>query len=134
MNGDPSAFPGIDVKNFPHWNPVQKWQPREVYVVEAIPPAEHPYSRRVVYLDATLMRPYFAENYDKKGEFWKWTNYALFPLVSESGQQTFTTNTNDYIDFKARHATIAVIFDQRVDPKGVTGDHWSLSNLEQISK
>jgi hypothetical protein len=133
-NGDPSAFPGIDIKNFPHWNPVQKWQPREVYVVEAIPPAEHPYSRRVVYLDATLMRPYFAENYDKKGEFWKWTNYALFPQVSESGQRTFTTNTNDYIDFKARHATIAVIFDQRVDPKGVTGDHWSLSNLEQLSK
>jgi hypothetical protein len=132
--GDPSAYPAIDIKNFPHWNPVQKWQPREVYVIEAIPPAEHPYSKRMIYVDVDVMRPYFAENYNKRGEFWKFVNCAFNPKISEGGQQTLTVANLDFIDFKARHATIAVLYENRVDPKGVTEDHWSLANLEKLSK
>ncbi|WP_234824943.1 DUF1329 domain-containing protein [Cupriavidus necator] len=131
--GTPEEFPSVDLKNPPYWNPVAKWQPREVFVVEATPPAEHPYSKRVMYVDVNTFRPYYSENYDKKGEFWKFTMSEMRTAVSDGGQKVLLYTGFDAIDFKARHASIAVI-QGRADPAGVNESHWSLSALEELAK
>ncbi|WP_439685521.1 DUF1329 domain-containing protein [Cupriavidus oxalaticus] len=132
--GKPGEFPLTDLENPPHWNPVQKWQPREVYVVEGTPPAEHPYSKRVLYVDKETFRPYFSENYDKKGEFWKFVNVHMRPAVADDGAKIFQATYMDVIDFKSRHAAIIPIYEFRANPKGMNAEYWSLSNLERLSR
>jgi len=132
--GTPDEFPLTDFKNPPYWNPIEKWQPREVYVIEATPPAEHPYGKKVMYVDVHTFHPYFAEIYDKKGEFWKFSNARLRPKVSEAGMQVISTPYVEVMDFKARHATIVPIYEQRTDPKGVGADHWSLEQMVLMAK
>ncbi|RQR27563.1 DUF1329 domain-containing protein [Burkholderia sp. Bp9142] len=132
-SGTADEFPTYDLKNAPYWNPIEKWQPREVYVVEATPPDQHPYSKRVMYLDVDTFRPYYSENYDKKGEFWKFVISEMRAGVSEGGQHVLLYTGVEAIDFKARHATVAPIV-SRADPRGITDSHWSLSGLEQLAK
>ena len=133
--GTPEEFPAIDIKNFPHWNPIQKWQPREVYVVEATPPPEHPYSKRMLYMDVNYYRPYYTENYDKKGDFWKFVNGHARPIVSEGGLKMVALLSMDFIDFKSKHATSVPIYGHRADPKGVvTMEQFTLGGLEQLSR
>ena len=79
------AFRNVDLANAPYWNPVDDWEPREVYVIEATPPDEHPYSRKVMYLDADTWVFYFAETYDKKGELWKTLIFNMRPLETLDG-------------------------------------------------
>jgi hypothetical protein len=132
-SGTVDEFPTVDLKNAPYWNPIEKWQPREVYVIEATPPDEHPYSKRVMYVDVDTFRPWYSENYDKKGEFWKFTMSQMRSGVSDGGQKVLIYTGFGVIDFKARHASIVPIMG-RSDPVGITEDHWSLSNLEQLAK
>ncbi|MFM0133270.1 DUF1329 domain-containing protein [Paraburkholderia sediminicola] len=132
-SGTVDEFPTVDLKNPPYWNFVEKWQPREVYVIEATPPDEHPYSKRVMYVDVDAFRPWYSENYDKKGEFWKFAMSVMRSGVSEGGQNVLIFTGSEVIDFKARHASTVPILG-RSDPAGITEDHWSLSNLEQLAK
>lgn len=133
-SGKPGEFPVTDLENAPYWNPVQKWQPREVYVVEGTPPSEHPYSKRVVYVDKENFRPYFSENYDKKGDFWKFVNVHMRPAVADDGAKIYQATYLDVIDFKRQHAAILPIYESRSNPKGVGPEHWDLSNLERLSR
>ena len=132
--GTADEFPATDFKNPPYWNPLETWQPREVYVVEGTPPPEHPYSKRVLYVDVNNFRPYYSENYDKKGEFWKFVIVHMQPAQAEDGAKIFQATYISAIDFKARHAAVIPIYESRSNPKGVTETYWSLSNLEQLSK
>lgn len=132
-SGTPDEFPTVDLRNAPYWNPLEKWQPREVYVIEATPPEEHPYGKRVMYVDVNTFRPYYSENYDKKGEFWKFVMSEMRSAVSDGGQKILLYTGIFSIDFKARHATFVPTLG-RADPKGITEDHWSVSNLEQLAK
>lgn len=132
--GTPDEFPGIDLRTKPFWNPVEKWQPREVYVVEATAPAEHPYSKRVMYIDTRMFRPYYSENYDKKGEFWKFVNAHVRPVLAEDGAHALYVTYLDFIDFKSRHASSTPVYEFRVNPKNVKEDHWSLGTLERLAQ
>lgn len=132
--GTPDEFPVTDLKNAPHWNPVEKWQPREVFVVEGTPPSEHPYSKRVLYVDKQNFRPYYSENYDKKGDFWKFVIVHMRPSLAEDGAKVYQASYIEAIDFKSRHAAVIPIYESRANPKGVTESYWSLSNLERLSK
>ena len=102
-----AKYPRIDFANPPHWNPVDDWEPREVYVVEITPPQEHPYSRKVVYLDKEFWIGYMGEAYNRDGEFFKWFSHAyrLHPLDYEGGFAIW----GDWavgVDFKRGHASI----------------------------
>lgn len=55
----------------PHWTPVDDWEPRDVYIVEATAPKTHRYGRKVVYVDAETWQPYLGEVYDRKGDRWR---------------------------------------------------------------
>lgn len=104
--GTPDEYPNIDLKNAPHWNPVDSWQPREVYVIEATPPDGHPYGKKVVYTDANYPWIWQGEVYDKKGEFWKMIVFSSKQMTGQSGIRYNAALRGHTIDFKARHATI----------------------------
>jgi Protein of unknown function (DUF1329) len=129
------AFPNVDLSSPPYWNPKDDWEPREVYAIEATMPPEHPYSRRVMYLDADTWVFYFGEAYDKKGDFWKASIFNMRPLRTEDGGWSLISNQGHTIDLKRRHATIFV-HDKlsRFNTKGVGPDDVSLGVLEAAGR
>ncbi len=125
------AFPRVDLKNKPYWNPLDDWEPREVYVIEAQTPDEHPYSKKVMYLDAETWVFYLGEYYDKKGELWKVGLFNMRPIKARDGQWGVISNQGHTIDFKRRHATIFAHGKQsEFNTPGVGADDVSLSVLE----
>lgn len=99
-------YPVVDVDSPPYWNPVDDWEPREVYVIEATPPDEHPYSKKVMYLDAETWVMYLGEGYDQKGELWKMLLFCMRPLQGEDGGWGVISSHGHTIDLQRQHATI----------------------------
>ena len=132
--GTPEEWGTVDLKNAPHWNPVQTWQPREVWVIETTPPAEHPYSKKVVYMDVNYPKVYMGEAYDKKGEFWKFINFHMRPTTGEDGIKQVSSVQGEVIDFKARHASIFLIRNYKVNDKSVKAEDMSINALETIAR
>ncbi|MGH8784984.1 MAG: DUF1329 domain-containing protein [Cupriavidus necator] len=132
--GTPEEWATVDLKNPPYWNPLQTWQPREVWVIETKPPAEHPYSKKVVYMDVNYPKVYMGEAYDKKGEFWKFINFHMRPTTTEDGIKYVSSVQGEVIDFKARHASIFLFRGYKVNDKSVKADDMSISALETIAR
>ena len=86
--------------------PLDDWEPREVYVIDATTPDTHPYSRKVMYLDTKTWVYYLGEFYDKKGDFWKVGIFNMRPIKTADGNWGVISNQGHTIDFKRRHATI----------------------------
>lgn len=128
--GQPEEFPTVDLKSAPYWNTKDEWEPREVHVIEATPPSEHPYSKKIIYLDTALPRIYFGEAYDKKGEFWKWMQFNTRPLKGEDGGLTYVTNQGHILDFKRRHGTIFISHPSWKTNTPVTANDVTLGKLE----
>jgi hypothetical protein len=54
------------------------WELRKAVVIEFTPRAsDHPYSKKVIYIDEQSMEPLYSFAYDRKGELWKliWHNH-----------------------------------------------------------
>lgn len=91
----------------PFWNMNNNvFEPREVYVVEATTPTEHPYSKKVLYVDTKYPRIYYGEAYNRKGEFWKMMDFHSYPAVAENGFLDIRTSAGAIIDFQRNHATV----------------------------
>lgn len=100
-------YPILDLKKPPYWNfNNDNYEPREVYVIEAITPEEHPYSKKIVYVDTQYPRIHLGEAYDKKGEFWKMFQFHSYPNIAEDGFRDIRTTAGVTIDFKRNHATV----------------------------
>lgn len=132
--GTPDEWKTVDLNNAPYWNPVQTWQPREVWVIEGTPPAEHPYGKKVVYMDVNYPRVYMGEAYDKKGEFWKFINFHMTPSVGEDGTKYVSSIQGDVIDFKARHASIYLFRGYKLNESKIKESDMTYSALESIGK
>lgn len=52
-----------------NWYPDVPWELRRVIVLEATPKGQHPYSKRVFYLDAQTYTPFYVLSYDPQGAF-----------------------------------------------------------------
>lgn len=129
-----AQFPIVDLQSSPAWNPSDEWEVREVWVVEAIAPPEHPYSKKVMYMDTEFPRFYMADVYDRRGEFWKWMNYNLRTLETEDGDKGIVSNAGFTIDYQRRHATIFVLApNARLNTQGVNGNSISLRELERAA-
>jgi hypothetical protein len=128
-----AKFPIVDLDNAPYWNPKEQWEPREVWVVEAIAPPEHPYSKKVMYMDTEFPRFYMADVYDRKGEFWKWMNYSLRTIDTEDGDRGIVSMAGFTIDYQRRHATIFLNPVPKFNTPGVDGNSISLRQLEQAA-
>jgi hypothetical protein len=128
--GTPEEFPTVDLKNAPHWNIKDEWEPREVHVIEAVPPTDHPYSRKIIYLDTQLNRIHFAETYDKKGDFWKSMIYSTRAVKGDDGTMTYISNQGHTMDFKRRHGTVFVNHPSARTNANIKADDVTLGKLE----
>ncbi|WP_321967822.1 DUF1329 domain-containing protein [Burkholderia cepacia] len=129
-SGSADEFPQLQ-KDAPYWNITDRYAPREVWVVEGTPPSEHPYSKKVVYVDTKVPVIYQGEVYDKKGEYWRQIN---FQFAMEKGQSTgdkyFVPMAGSFIDIKAKHATLEFEDPAITDKKGVTYEQFSVQALD----
>lgn len=133
-SGD-AEFPVVDLADAPHWNPRDSWEPREVWVIEAITPPEHPYSKKVLYMDTQFPRFYMAEAYDKKGDFWKWMYYGLKTIRTGDGDVGMISATGFTIDYQRRHATVFILGDDaRLNTPGIKADDVNLQQLEKVAR
>lgn len=55
-----------------NWYPVNSWELREMLILEGVPKAsDHPYSKRVLYIDRQTFTPVYALFYDRQGKHQK---------------------------------------------------------------
>ncbi|KAB2970078.1 DUF1329 domain-containing protein [Zoogloea sp.] len=130
----PAEFPSVGLTEAPYYFPAKhiEWEPREVYVVEGTPPAEHPYSKKVVYMEVNFPRPYLGEMYDQKGEFWKYMIFQNRPDVGDDGYKAVMPVVGHVIDVKRNHSTTWSA-NMKANPKGVKEGDVSLSKLEEVA-
>ena len=130
----PAEFPSVGLTEAPYYFPAKhiEWEPREVYVVEGTPPPEHPYSKKVVYMEVNFPRPYLGEMYDQKGEFWKYMVFQNRPDIGEDGYKAVMPVVGHVIDVKRNHSTTWSA-NMKANPKGVKESDVSLSKLEEVA-
>lgn len=97
----------INMKDKPYGAPLNlSWEPREVFVLEAIPPTEHPYGKKILYTDVQYPAFFWAaEIFDKKGVFWK--SVHVFGAKCDRVDGTVQLCPFDYpvYDFQRQHGT-----------------------------
>lgn len=109
-------FPYQVLSEPPYWNFDAPWQPRMSWIIETIPPEYHPYSKKIVYLDADTYAWNGGYVYDKKGDIWKALNFSIGLRYTEDGvidpdtgkpEITITLGSpGGVVDFQRRHATM----------------------------
>lgn len=130
-----AMYPSVDLDNAPHWNPTAGWEPREVWVIEAITPPEHPYSKKVMYMDTEFPRFYLSEAYDRKGDFWKFFNFALATKKTEDGDKAIYSAVGYNLDYQRRHGTIFLSHPSwKINTPGISADDVSLNVLERAAR
>jgi hypothetical protein len=105
--GDSSSR--YDFENWPHWNPTNIiYEPRQVHVIEAIPPAEHPYSKKILYMELYPYFPhfYFGEFYDKKNELWRVMWQMFGEKTMADGKPGFYIAAHIVTDVQRERATV----------------------------
>lgn len=101
-----AKYPVMD-PNPPYWNAnYNNYEVREVYVVEAITPSIHPYSKKVLYIDTKIPRIHYGEAYNRKGEFWKFMEFHSYSNIADGD---IRTTVGTVIDFQRNHATVSII-------------------------
>jgi hypothetical protein len=130
----PEEFPSVGLTDAPYFFPAKHivWEPREVYVIEGTPPPEHPYSKKVGYIEVDFPRPYLGEMYDQKGEFWKYMIFQNRPDVGEDGYKAVMPVVGHVIDVKRKHST-TWSSNMKSNPKGVKENDVSLEKLEEVA-
>lgn len=127
-------YPRIGMSEPPYFNPAKdiEWEPREVYVVEGTPPPQHPYSKKVAYIEVDFPRPYLGYALDRKGEFWKMFIFQNRPDTGDDGYKAVMPVVGHIIDVKRGHAT-NWSSNMKSNPKGVKESDVSLNILEEVA-
>ena len=130
-------YPALDLSAAPYWNlSHDRYEPREVYVIEATTPPEHPYSKKVVYMDVKYPRLHYGEAYDRKGELWKIFDFHSYPGKGVDGFRDIRTTAGVTIDLKRNHAT-AFFPDTsswNTNPPGITSSNVTLQELQAAGR
>ena len=93
--------------------PLDPWELRTVYVVEAIPRrAEHPYGRKVFFFDQQTFAPLYVLIYDRQGKHWR-TNFFSYahPNAYPGGAEVRVPILigRSWIDFTINRATVDLV-------------------------
>ncbi|MBI5921814.1 MAG: DUF1329 domain-containing protein [Betaproteobacteria bacterium] len=102
----------------------------EPYIIEATPPSEHPYGKRVMYQDVSYPRIYVQEVYDKKGQFWKYFNFLTDPIMGKDGYLASVSIQGHTIDFQRNHATVFTVQNIAINPPDLKAKDVTLGVLE----
>ncbi len=123
-----------DLKKPPHWNPNYRYEPRPVYVLEAIPKLpNYPYSRQLLYVDAEAFQILYKESFDKKGQLWKIMLNSGSYHLNEEGDDILGWSGTVVIDVQAEHATIFHVHQARAN-SGLDPEMFTVSNLRKRSR
>jgi hypothetical protein len=117
----------------PYWNMNNdRFEPREVYVVEATTPAEHPYSKKILFVDTKYPRIHYGEAYNRKGEFWKFMEFHSYPSKGEDGFHDVRTTGGVVIDFQRNHASVFLVDTTtwKTNAANVTANDFTLQTLQ----
>lgn len=137
-------FPRLIEDQWPYWNMDEVFMPREAYVVEAIPPAAHPYSKRIAFFDAIHFNYMFQVAYDRKGDFWKTQTFAsrfydtadgfIDPRSGKVEQWSFEAwgYTADYQRMHATNFHVAEEF--AINTQGTGSNDFTLATLEAAGR
>lgn len=121
----------------PFWNMNNDlFEPREVYVIEAITPSVHPYSRKVLYVDTKYPRIHYGEAYNRKGDFWKFMEFHSYVGTGEDGFRDIRSSGGAIIDFQRNHATVFLTDAEtwRTNPPGVSAGDFTLQTLQAAGR
>lgn len=121
----------------PFWNMNNdRFEPREVYVIEAVTPAEHPYSKKVVYVDTMYPRIHYGEAYNRKGEFWKFIEFHSYAAKGADGVIDVRSTGGAIIDFQRNHATVFLTDTTtwQTNPTGKTANDFTLQTLQAAGR
>ncbi|ABI57805.1 DUF1329 domain-containing protein [Alkalilimnicola ehrlichii MLHE-1] len=132
-----AQYPLFDLSQSPYWNVnFDRYEPREVWVIEAIPPSEHPYSRKVVYMDTQYPRLHYGEAYNQAGDFWKFLQFNSTPGEGDDGFRDIRTNAGVVIDFLRNRATIFIPdhSEWSTNTPGFTEDDIGVSTLRSVAR
>jgi hypothetical protein len=129
-------YPVLEDKS-PFWNMNNdRFEPREVYVIEATTPSEHPYSKKVLYVDTKYPRIHYGEAYNRKGEFWKFIEFHSYPTKVEDGFTEVRSAGGVIIDFQRNHATVFLVDTAtwKSNIPGKTANDFSLQALQAAGR
>ncbi|RLA49256.1 MAG: DUF1329 domain-containing protein [Gammaproteobacteria bacterium] len=128
-------FPSVAMDTPPHFYPAShiEWEPREVFVVEGVPPEGHPYSKKIVYMEVDWPRPYLGEAYDQNGKFWKFFIFQNRPDIGDDGYKAIMPVVGHVIDYKANFST-TWSSNMKANPAGVEEDDVTLKQLIKIAR
>ena len=118
----------------PYWNPIGiSWEPREVYVIEATPPPEHPYSKKVLYMDTQFPTFVHSELYDKKGEFWRIWRQSYAPITGADGFPGIGFIHTQAIDFQFQRATYIDAAEYTINDPRIDADMFNANILSRFA-
>ena len=112
--------------------PLDPWELRSVYIVEAVPRHdEHPYGRKVFFFDQQTFAPLYVLMYDQAGQLWRigFSVYAhpeAYP-GSEDVRVPILIGRS-WIDIKAKVVMLALVEEVKHDAS-LPPDFFSLANL-----
>lgn len=131
-------YPHLDLDNAPYWNTKddkEYWRPREVYILDATPPAGHPFGKRVFYVDTNpnVPLPFEIDNYDRAGKLWHLYSNVVNRITTEDGFPTINPLFAREINLHQRHATVLPGGPGRkVNPPGVTSANFNLESVRKL--
>jgi hypothetical protein len=118
----------------PYWNPTNiEWEPREVYVIEATPPPEHPYGRKVMYMDTEFPTFHMSELYDRKGDFWRIWRQSYAPIKSVDGYPGIGFIHTQALDFQFRRATYIDAASYQINDPAIQPEQFNANLLARFA-
>jgi hypothetical protein len=101
----------LNLQEKPYGMPIDiAYEPREVFIVEGIPPDEHPYSKKILYTDVEIPSVFWEMDvYDRKGAYWKWASIIDAQCQHTDGQPGLCPTDYPIYDFQKNHATFITV-------------------------
>ncbi|HJY83334.1 MAG TPA: DUF1329 domain-containing protein [Candidatus Binatia bacterium] len=117
--------------------PLDPWELRTVYVVEAVPRrAEHPYGRKVFFFDQQTFAPLCVLIYDRQGKHWR-TGFFIYAhpdsYPGSNEVQVPILIGRSWIDYMVDQATVALV-DEAIYNKPLSPDFFTLANMMRKAK
>ena len=129
-------FATFNLTDAPYWNPTETWEARDVYIVEAVTPDGHPYSRKIGYFDAGIWQPYHGFTFDRQGSFNKWIYQVarVWPTADDPEGFVYWSHWGGAADVQKVHGTLFGGPIPMVFNGPLSEDEVSLSALETAGK
>jgi hypothetical protein len=124
----------IDNKKPPHWNPIGvEWEPRRTYVIEGVPPREHVYGKKTLWMEKDYPSLYMMQVDDKKGELWKvGLNFSHPSTPEESDVPAIGEQMGLFVDLQRMHATVVTASGIKINRPGVELEDFSVSEMVKL--